>query len=81
MANNEAPTVSVPQPEEATAEAGDVSSAPRPASKTSIEKVKHARKIWAPTKTKRGLSETQVQKMQRAATRFFTPPKLSTTKE
>ena len=42
--------------------------------KKSIEKVnKHARKIWAATKSKRGLSPSQVQKMQRTAARIFAP--------
>ena len=60
------------------AKASEASSAPKHSSKTSMEKVKHGRKIWAPTKAKRGLSETLVQKMQRTAARLFAPPKPST---
>lgn len=36
-----------------------------------IQKEKHARKIYAPTKAKRGLSEREVQKLQKTAAGFF----------
>ena len=39
--------------------------------KRADEKAKHAKKIWSGTKAKRGLSEFQVKKLQRASTRAF----------
>ena len=38
---------------------------------STILKAKHSRKIWAATKAKRGLTEFQLQKMQRASSSFF----------
>lgn len=44
---------------------------PPPSVARAAANAKHARKIFAATKAKRGLSEFQVQQMQRVAARFF----------